>query len=178
MKVCLILIFLLSLKIACFGQNTVLDCYCEFKTKYDTITSIKKLKSKYKWAQPNAKVADLAFAIANKYRLQKDTLYKNWYLLSLDFAKKNYSFERKSERKTKDLYIAAMAYYYNNMYEEAKAYFLKTITCRPPSDCAYYYLGILYKQGKEYKEAIKMFEKFRLETNKNVDDLLKACEQK
>jgi tetratricopeptide (TPR) repeat protein len=178
MKTLYTLVLSVILSFTSLGQTTYFDNYCSYKTKYDSVESLKKLIRKYKWSRNNLKAAQICFAISNRYRSQHDTISKYWYHRTIDEIKKQYTRERKAEKKTYILYIVGLSYYYLGDYSAARTYFSKTIMCRSPYDCCYYYIGVIDMIYKEYENAIKEFEKFHSLTNENVDELIRSCNGK
>jgi tetratricopeptide (TPR) repeat protein len=170
---------LLLLGISFYAQNSIVTDYCEkdLKTKYDSIKRLKKLVTKYRWTQSIEKSGLLCFTIANRCRLQKDTLYARWYYMTIDILKKNYVKTKKSETKQKILFMVGACYYYINDYESAKIYLSKGIACRVPCFSAYYYMGVANAKQKHFDEAVIMFREFEKQTSINVDDIINNIKQ-
>ena len=107
----------------------------------------------------------LEFEISNYLRRSKDSLYKNWYQLTIDNLKAGKRHVNSDKTSNVELfYYIALSYYYLNDFKQANIYFPKSIKIKvKEAKCAHYFYSLSLKQLGQFEEAeneMKLFESY------------------
>jgi hypothetical protein len=165
------------------AQENLIDQYCIFKTRYDSIHVVSKLEKLYKKAGRShpvnyLKKAEIAYAIGDYWERGVDSLSRKWLRASIDDLKKHYSKCKKAEQKSRALYMIAICYFRIGLYRDAEAFFAKTMKIEYGYACKGYYMARTLMINGKFKEAVVEFKLFGEAAKTDVSNYIKECEEK
>lgn len=158
----------------CFGQN-----FCDSKTLADN--EKKFLKADKKNKADTYEFADLAFNIAGCYRQKNDSVSQTWFRRTTISGKSAFKGCDRYHNTEVNRMIGqvGISEYYLGHYKEAIRFLEKTIASGKNPDHNYF-LGLCYMQLENYDIALIELNNFKKASTdlKDVDDLIKTCEDK
>jgi tetratricopeptide (TPR) repeat protein len=130
------------------GQNTFAQDVCdtlssEIKNQFDSYSQKRFNKlSKQKDLDP-----ETAFRIATYLRHKSDTIYKDWYKVSINLFKRTYDGRHDKTSKPCPLFKIGQAFYYLDDYQSASNWFVKAIKAQCPDSCLSYYYKLTMRSS-------------------------------
>lgn len=165
---CLFLIFLFIPPT--FSQNSCL---------YKDVKELEKdyAKNKKKVIKKFDGKGNLAYCIAECYRINNDSTCSQWYREAADEMKKDYAREDSKNKKALLLYKIGLCYFYTGDFKQAELYLRKSIKAKIDEPLVFYFLAISLKGQNRCSEAIEEFSNYKKQCSKceDTDKLIEEC---
>ena len=169
-KISILTFLFFSITLSSFGQ---IDC------NFSNVQKLEKdyLKSKKKTIKKYHGKGNLAYSIADCYRMNNDTTYLIWYYNAVVSLKKDYSKEKDKSKKPLLLLRIAFSYYYISDFKQAEIYFRKAIKSKIDNPLAFYYLCLSLVKQQKWKEAYDELSVYKTQcfVCDDTDELMKKC---